>query len=64
MEQTTINIRINLDDKNNFKKFCCNTGLDISTAINLFIKTVLREKKIPFEIKDIGEENNYPQKCE
>ena len=49
---------IKWNKRHNFKKFCCNTGLDISTAINLFIKTVLREKRIPFEIKDIEESNN------
>ena len=52
MEQTTLTIRINLEDKNNFKNFCYNIGLDVTSAINLFIKTVLREKKIPFEIRE------------
>lgn len=52
MEQTTLNIRISKEDKNNFKNFCYHTGMDVSTAINIFIKTVLRENKIPFEIKD------------
>ncbi len=51
MDQTTISIRINSDDKKKFEFFCNNTGMNISTAINMFIKAVLREQKLPFEIK-------------
>ncbi|MDE7046596.1 MAG: type II toxin-antitoxin system RelB/DinJ family antitoxin, partial [Lachnospiraceae bacterium] len=29
---------------------CSNVGLNTSTAINLFVKAVLRENRIPFEI--------------
>ncbi|MBM6853835.1 type II toxin-antitoxin system RelB/DinJ family antitoxin [Mediterraneibacter glycyrrhizinilyticus] len=28
-----------------------NVGLNTSTAINLFVKAVLRERRIPFEIQ-------------
>ena len=31
--------------------FCNETGMNVSVAINMFIKSVLREQKIPFEIK-------------
>ena len=48
--QATITTRIDMSDKKNFDKFCKDVGLNTSTAINLFIKTVLREKRIPFEI--------------
>ena len=51
MEQITLNIRVNKDDKEHFKNFCYSIGMDVTTAINLFIKAVLREKRIPFEIK-------------
>lgn len=50
MAQTTINIRIEETTKNQFEKFCNETGLNITTAINLFIKTVIRENQIPFKI--------------
>ena len=50
MAQTTINVRIDEKTKNDFEKFCNETGLNISTAINLFIKTVIRENQIPFKI--------------
>ena len=44
--QATITAR----DKVDFDAFCSNVGLNTSTAINLFVKAVLREKRIPFEI--------------
>lgn len=50
MNQTTISIRIDTNDKKGFENFCNSTGMNISTAINMFIKTVLREQKLPFEI--------------
>ncbi len=50
MAQSTISARIDSNDKLAFDSFCNNVGLSASTAINLFIKTVLRENRIPFEI--------------
>lgn len=37
-------------DKASFDTFCSNVGLNTSTAINLFVKAVLRKNRIPFEI--------------
>ena len=50
MESTTLNIRVNSNDKKNFEQFCNNVGMNVSTAVNMFIKAVLREQKLPFEI--------------
>lgn len=50
MSLSTISARIDEQDKKAFDSFCSNVGLNTSTAINLFVKTVLREQKIPFEI--------------
>ena len=49
--QTMLNVRINSEDKTKFEEFCRQTGLNISTCINMFIKAVLREQKLPFEVK-------------
>ena len=51
-------LTINTDEKTaeNFYAFCEELGLDMSTAINLFIRTCLREKKIPFELKVVKKE--------
>ena len=51
MEQATLSIRVNSKDKKEFDAFCNSIGINVSTAINMFIKAVLREQKIPFEIK-------------
>ena len=48
--QVTITVRVDARDKVDFDAFCSNVGLNTSTAINLFVKAVLREKRIPFEI--------------
>ena len=50
MAQATLTARVDEKDKINFDAFCSNVGLNTSTAINLFVKAVLRENRIPFEI--------------
>lgn len=50
MKQVTITAKTSASDKESFDEFCSNVGLTTSVAINLFIKAVLRENKIPFEI--------------
>ena len=68
MPQATITARVDERDKANFDAFCSNVGLNTSTAINLFVKAVLRENRIPFEIAQVpdpffSEENmNYIKK--
>jgi DNA-damage-inducible protein J len=51
MESITLNVRVDAKDKKNFEQFCNNVGMNISTAVNMFIKAVLREQKLPFEVK-------------
>lgn len=50
MAQATISARIDENDKMAFDDFCADVGLNTSAAINLFVKAVLRERRIPFEI--------------
>ena len=50
MAQTTITARVDSSDKSQFDSFCSNVGINTSTAINMFVKAVLRENRIPFEI--------------
>lgn len=51
MSVANLSVRIDEKDKKNFEAFCNETGMNVSVAINMFIKAVLREKKLPFEIK-------------
>ena len=50
MAHTTITARVDSSDKSQFDNFCSNVGINTSTAINMFVKAVLRENRIPFEI--------------
>jgi DNA-damage-inducible protein J len=51
MESLTLNVRVDANDKKNFEYFCNSVGMNVSTAVNMFIKAVLREQKLPFEVK-------------
>lgn len=55
MAQSTITARVDERDKARFDDFCSNVGLNTSTAINLFVKAVLRENRIPFEITQVAD---------
>ncbi len=50
MTQSNISIRIDDKLKQKFDSLCEEFGLTMSTAINMFVKTVVREQRIPFEI--------------
>lgn len=45
MEQTTVTIQIEEAVKNKFDALCKDWGLSFSTAINMLIKTVVKEKE-------------------
>ena len=47
MALTTLTSRVDEDDKIVFEDFCSS----VSAAINIYVKAVIREGKIPFEIK-------------
>jgi len=48
MNQTTIRLEPNL--KKDFANVCDDLGLSVSTAITIFAKTVVRERRIPFSV--------------
>ena len=50
MAQTNVNIRMDETLKQQFDHLCNELGLNMSTAINIFAKTMVRQQKIPFEI--------------
>lgn len=51
MAQTTISIRVDQTLKKNFDSLCEAFGLSTTSAFNIFMKTVVRERRIPFEIR-------------
>ena len=50
MADTTVTIRVDEKTKKNFEEFCEDVGMNMSVAVNIFIRAVLKERKIPFEI--------------
>ena len=51
MAQATFSIRMDADLKKQLDQICNEFGMTTSTAINVFAKAVVRERRIPFEIK-------------
>ncbi len=56
MATITFSVRMEESKKRELDALCQNFGMTTSAAINLFATAVLRERKIPFEIKE-SEEN-------
>lgn len=52
MAQATISARVDSTDKIAFDSFCNDVGISSSAAINMFVKAVLREHRIPFSINN------------
>ena len=52
MEQLTsaINVQVNAKDKELATNILKNLGLNMSTAINMFIKQIIKKDGIPFEV--------------
>lgn len=51
MAQTNVSIRMDENLKKQFDAFCSEFGMSMTTAFCVFAKTVVRERRIPFEIK-------------
>jgi len=49
-ESTNLNIRIDKDLKDQAETFFSELGMNMTTAINIFVRQSLRQGKIPFEI--------------
>ena len=50
MAQATFSVRMDENLKKQFDSLCSDFGMSMSTAINVFARTVVRERRIPFEI--------------
>lgn len=48
---TTISAKIENDDKHLFEKICNAMGINVSVAINAFVKATIRENGLPFIMK-------------
>lgn len=50
MAQATFSVRMDESLKKQFDGLCQEFGMNSSTAINIFARAVVRQRKIPFEI--------------
>ena len=48
---TTISAKIDSNDKSSFERICESMGINISSAINAFVKATIRENGMPFALK-------------
>ena len=51
MATTNWNIRIDKDIKDQAEEIFNELGLNMTTAVNMFLRTAIREQGIPFELK-------------
>ena len=51
MTKTSMNIRMDKDIKRQAQHLFAEFGLDMTTAINMFLRQAIRERRIPFELK-------------
>ena len=60
---SAINVQVNKYDKERASKVLDNLGLNMSTAINIYIKKIISTYSIPFEVKNndllVSEEEMY-----
>ena len=48
----SISVKVNSEDKNRVTEIFNGVGLNLSTAINIFIKKSIAEGGLPFEVRD------------
>ena len=53
MGAVNVTIRVDEETKRQFDDFCENVGMNITTAIVLYMKAVLRTRELPFSITDL-----------
>lgn len=50
MAQTTLSVRMDSDVKRQLDALCADVGMSTSTAINMFAKAFIRERRLPFDV--------------
>lgn len=53
--KTSVNIKMEESIRDQSKELFAKMGLDMTTAVNMFLITAIREKKIPFEVSAVSE---------
>lgn len=55
MAQTSMTVRMDNQQKAIFDNLCAQFGMSANTAINIFVKDVIRTRSIPFSIMERGD---------
>lgn len=55
MAQTAFTVRMDSETKKRFDELCKDFGMSANTAFNVFARTVVKQERIPFEVKSEGE---------
>ena len=55
MESTNLNIRIDKDIKMQAEKLFDALGINMTSAVNIFLRQAIRENGIPFEVKIVSD---------
>ena len=50
MAQTTLSVRMDADVKKQLDALCADVGMTTSTAVNMFAKAFIRERRLPFDV--------------
>jgi len=51
MAQTAFTVRMEADTKKRFDDLCKDFGMSANTAFNIFARTVVKQRRIPFELE-------------
>ena len=51
MAQTAFTVRMETDTKKRFDELCKDFGMSANTAFNIFARTVIKQRRIPFEVE-------------
>ena len=49
-ETTVFSVRMDASVKDSLDDFCAAVGMNANTAINMFARVVVREKRLPFDV--------------
>ena len=50
MAQTTLSVRMDAELKRQLDALCADVGMTTSTAVNMFAKAFVRERRLPFDV--------------
>ena len=58
MPTSNLTVRVDESTKKEFDAFCSNVGINATSAVNMFIKNVVRTRTLPFIVTDTEEQSN------